>query len=61
MHQMYFIDESFVFRLFFKPLYISLSSSCRAGSADIPDPLSPLFPIVRRLWLVFWSTSRILA
>ena len=28
---------------------ISLSSSCRAGSTDIPDPLSPLFPIVLRL------------
>ena len=27
----------------------SSSSSCRAGSADIPDPLSPLFPIVHRL------------
>ena len=28
--------------------YISSSSSCRAGSTDIPDPLSPLFPIVHR-------------
>ena len=29
-------------------IYISSSSSssCRAGSTDIPDPLSPLFPIV---------------
>ena len=27
---------------------ISSSSSCRAGSTDIPDPLSPLFPIVYR-------------
>ena len=26
----------------------SSSSSCRAGSMDIPDPLSPLFPIVHR-------------
>ena len=26
-------------------IYIS-SSSCRAGSTDIPDPLSPLFPIM---------------
>ena len=24
------------------------SSSCRAGSTDIPDPLSPLLPIVHR-------------
>ena len=38
----------------------SSSSSCRAGSTDIPDPLSPLFPFVHRLWLVFWVTSRIL-
>ena len=42
-------------------LYISSSSSsCRAGSTDIPDHLSPLFPIVHRLWQVFWTTSRIL-
>ena len=26
----------------------SSSSSCRAGSTDIPDPLSPLLPIVHR-------------
>ncbi len=25
------------------------SSSCHAGSTDIPDPLSPLLPIVHRL------------
>ena len=40
-------------------IYIS-SSSCRAGSMDIPDALSPLFPIVYRLWQVFWTSSRIL-
>ena len=34
------------------PLYIS-SSSCRAGSTDIPDPLSPLFPIVHRLIYIY--------
>ena len=39
---------------------ISSSSSYRAGSTDIPDPLSPLFPIVHRLRQVFWTTSRIL-
>ena len=38
----------------------SSSLSCRAGSTDIPDPLSPLFPIVHRLRQVFWTTSRIL-
>ena len=27
----------------------SSSSSCRAGSMDIPDPLSPLLPIVHHL------------
>ena len=26
--------------------YVSSSSSCRAGSTDIPDPLSSLLPIV---------------
>ena len=38
----------------------SSSSSRRAGSTDIPDPLSPLFPIIHRLRQVFWTTSRIL-
>ena len=28
--------------------YSSSSSSYRAGSTDIPDPLSPLLPIVHR-------------
>ena len=40
-------------------IYI-LSSSCRAASTDIPDPLSTLLPIVHRLWQVFRATSRIL-
>ena len=40
--------------------YSSSSSSCRAASMDIPDPLSSLFPIVHRLWQVFRATSRIL-
>ena len=39
---------------------ISSSSSCRAASTDIPDPLSPLLPIVHRLRQVFRATSRIL-
>ena len=39
--------------------YIS-SSSCRAGSTDIPDPLSPLLPIVHRPRQVFRTTSCIL-
>ena len=33
--------------LFYIFIYIS-SSSYRAGSTDIPDPLSPLLPIVHR-------------
>ena len=42
-------------------IYISLSSSsCRAGSTDIPDPLSPLFPIVHRFRQVFRTASCIL-
>ena len=36
------------------------SSSCHAASTDIPDPLSPILPIVHRLWQVFSVTSRIL-
>ena len=41
-------------------LLSSSSSSCRAASTDIPDPLSPLFPIVHHLWKVFRATYRIL-
>ena len=42
-------------------IYISsLSSSCDATSMDIPNPLSPLHPIVHRLWQVFRATSCIL-
>ena len=39
-------------------IYIS-SSSCRAACMDIPDPLSPLLPIVHRLRQVFKATSHI--
>ena len=35
---------------------ISTSSSCRAASTDIPDPLSPRLPIIHRLWQVFRVT-----
>ena len=34
----------------------SSSSSCRSVSTDIPDPLSPLLPIVYHLWQVFRAT-----
>ena len=40
--------------------WIEICISCRAGSTDIPDPLSPFFPIVHRLRQVFWTTSHIL-
>ena len=40
--------------------YDILSSSSCAASTDIPDPLSPLFPIIHRLWQVFRATPRIL-
>ena len=36
------------------------SSSCRAASTDIPDPLSPLLPIIHRLRQVFRITSCVL-
>ena len=39
---------------------ISSSSSCRAASTDIPDPLPPLLPLIHRFWQVFRVTSRIL-
>ena len=38
----------------------SSSSSCRAASADIPDPLSPFLPIIHRLRQVFRVTSCVL-
>ena len=41
-------------------VYISSSSSCRAASTDIPDPLSPLLPIIHRLRQVFRVTSCVL-
>ena len=42
-----------VFKSFFsdRPAFLpQLSSSCRATSTDIPDPLSPLLHFVHRLW-----------
>ena len=36
------------------------SSSCRAASANILDPLSSFLPIIHRLWQVFRATSHIL-
>ena len=39
---------------------VYISSSCHAASTDIPDPLSPLLPIIHRFWQVFRATSRIL-
>ena len=42
-----------------KEMFDPSSSSCRAASMDIPDPLSPLLPIVHRVWQVFRATSRI--
>ena len=41
-------------------IFALTSSSCHATGTDIPDPLSPLLPIVHRLWQVFRATSRIL-
>ena len=39
---------------FKKSVFISLSSSwCHAVSTDIPDPLSPLLPIIYRLWQLY--------
>ena len=42
-------------------IYLSIisSSSCRAISTDIADPLSPPLPIVHRFWLIFRATPRI--
>ena len=45
---------------FLQVMISSSSSSCRAASTDIPDPLSPLLPIVHRHWQAFRATFRIL-
>ena len=37
-----------------------LSSSCHSANTDIPDPLSPLSPIILRFWVVLRATSLIL-
>ena len=42
----------------FHYIYISSSSSCHAGSTDIPNPLSPLLPIVHRPRQVFRKAGR---
>ena len=41
-------------------IYWYISSSCRAISTDIPDPLSAHVPIVHRFRQVLWATPRIL-
>ena len=54
----------YIFALIQATIYMvissSSSSSWRAVGTDIPDPLSPLLPIVHCLWQVFRATSRIL-
>ena len=40
--------------------HVTYISSCRAAGTDMPDPLSPLLPIVHRLWQVFRAKPRIL-
>ena len=53
--------KNVTYKLFIYKSYIMyISSSSHAASTDIPDPLSPLLPIVHRLWQVFRATSRIL-
>ena len=39
---------------------VCISSSCHAAGTDIPDPHSPLLPIVCCFWQVFRATFRIL-
>ena len=53
----------YIYNIYLAPFIIiisSSSSSCYATSTDISDPISPLLPIVHRLWQVFRTTSRIL-
>ena len=58
-----YISHTYMIENIYIYIYIyisSSSSSCRAGSTDIPDPLSPLLPIVHRPRQVFRTTSCIL-
>ena len=54
----------YIYIYIYKYIYIYISSSsCRAAITDIPDPLSPLLPIIRRPAFarpyvgVHWTTS----
>ena len=49
--------HTYVYTYIPRYIHISSSSSCRAARSDIPDPLSPLLPIVHRLQWVFGATS----
>ena len=44
----HFFNKSIHFNVSLRNEISSSSSSSRAGSTDIPDPLSPLLPIVHR-------------
>ena len=68
-NQQRFVRELFIVQISAKSLYKRLqwvyiyhhhSSSCNAASTDIPDPLSPLLPIIHRLRQVFRVTSCVL-
>ena len=58
-NDLWLVSECYRQTIHLKIMYIS-SSSCRAASTDISDPLSPLLPIVHRLWQVFRATFCIL-
>ena len=60
MFNQIYINEEMLAKYIYIHIYTSSSSSCHAAGTDIPDPLSPLLPIVHRLWQVFRATSRIL-
>ena len=46
--------------LYFTDYFLMSSSSCRATSMDIPDPLSPPLPIVHHFWQILRATPHIL-
>ena len=56
----YLKSNSCVQVIYFTLEVLISSSSCRAASTDIPDPLSPLLPIIHRLWQFFRVTSCVL-
>ena len=54
------LPSFYIFQFLYSHCILPSSAACRAACTDILDPISPLLPIVHRLWQVFRATTRIL-